>query len=45
MDRETVDSRRADESIFERIRDRILGGGDPTEGNDEPTGPGVPTPH
>lgn len=43
MGSETVESRRADESIFERIRDRILGNGDPTE-EEEPTGPGVPTP-
>ena len=43
MVRATGESRRADESIFERIRDRILGSGDPTEESDDPD-PGIPTP-
>ena len=43
MARATVDARRADESIFERVRDRILGNGDPTEEREDPD-PGIPTP-
>jgi hypothetical protein len=43
MGRATVDPWRADESIFERIRDRILGNGDPTEEREDPS-PDIPTP-
>lgn len=43
MVRDGCEPVRSDGSIFERVKETILSGGDPGGRDDDPAGPGVPT--